>query len=98
MIAVTPEAKSQLEEFQRYYVEQQQPRDLQNFGHSLTEPSLVILDSLKYGLAVPRCYVGLATLGLPWLCMVDVESRMSRWDLVSVGHPPTPTTSFTDFD
>ena len=67
MIALTPEAKTQLEEFERYYIEQRRPQALRNLGHSLAEASLVILNAPRRGLAAPRPYPDLASLGLLWL-------------------------------
>ena len=67
MIALTPEARAQLEEFERHYVRQQRPQALRNLGHSLAEASLVILNAPQRGLAAPRPYPELASLALLWL-------------------------------
>ena len=67
MIALTPEAKVQIEAFQSYYVEQQRPQAIRNLGHSLAEASLVILNAPQLGLAAPRPYPELASLELLWL-------------------------------
>lgn len=67
MIALTLEAKGQLDEFGHFYVEQQRPQALRNLGHSLAEASLIILNAPQRGLAAPRPYPELASLGLLWL-------------------------------
>ena len=64
MIALTPEARAQLEEFERYYVERQRPQALRNLAYALAEASLVILNAPKRGLASPRPYPELASLEL----------------------------------
>ena len=53
MISLTPEASTQLDEFERYYIEQQRPQALRNLGHALAEASLVILNAPQRGLAAP---------------------------------------------
>ena len=67
MITLTPEARAQIEEFERYYVERQRPQALRNLGHALAEASLVILNASQLGLASPRPYPELANLDLLWL-------------------------------
>ena len=67
MIALTREASTQLDEFERYYIEHQRPQALRNLGHSLAEASLIILNAPQRGLAAPRPYPELASLGLLWL-------------------------------
>ncbi len=67
MIALTPEASAQLDEFERYYVEQQRPQALRNLGHALAEASLVILNAPQRGLPAPRPYPELAILELLWV-------------------------------
>ena len=67
MIALTPEASAQLDEFERYHIEQQRPQALRNLGHSLAEASLIILNAPQRGLPTPRPYPELASLDLLWL-------------------------------
>lgn len=67
MISLTPEASAQLDEFERYYIEQQRPQALLNLGYALAEASLVILNAPQRGLAAPRPYPELASLELLWL-------------------------------
>ncbi len=67
MIALTPKASAQLDEFERYYIEQQRPQALRNLGHSLAEASLIIQNAPQRGLAAPRPYPELASLELLWL-------------------------------
>ena len=67
MIALTPEARTQIAEFERYYVERQRPQALRNLGHALAEASLVILNAPQRGLVSPRPYPELASLDLLWL-------------------------------
>jgi len=67
VISLTPEASAQLDEFERYYIEQQRPQALRNIGHALAEASLVILNAPQRGLAALRPYPELATLELLWL-------------------------------
>ena len=67
MIALTPEASSQIDAFERHYVERQRPQALRNLGHALAEASLVILNAPQRGLASPRPYPELANLELLWL-------------------------------
>ena len=67
MIALTPEASAQLDEFEHYYVERQRPQALRNLGHSLAEASLIILNVPQRGLPAPRPYPELANLELLWL-------------------------------
>ncbi len=67
MIAFTPEARGQIEEFERYDVERQRPQALRNLGHALAEASLVILNAPHRGLASPRPYPESVSLELLWL-------------------------------
>ena len=79
MIALTPEASAQLDEFERYYVEQQRPQALRNLGRSLAEASLIILNAPQRGLPAPRPYPELASLELLWL----------KWGRYWIAYDPT---------
>lgn len=50
VIALTPEASAHLDEFERYYIEQQRPQVVRNLSHFLAEASLVILNAPRRGL------------------------------------------------
>ncbi len=67
MIALTPEARAQVDTFERFYVEKQRPQAIRNLGYALAEASLIILNGPERGLPAPRPYPELAAAGLSWL-------------------------------
>jgi hypothetical protein len=64
LIALTPEASTQVEALERFYIDKQRPQALRNLGHALAEASLIITNAPSRGLPAPRPYPDLAALGL----------------------------------
>jgi len=67
LIALSPEADAHVRAPERFYVEKQRPQALRNLGHALAEASLIIMNEPERGLAAPRRYPALASLGLSGL-------------------------------
>jgi plasmid stabilization system protein ParE len=67
LIALSPEASTQVEALERYYIKMGRPQALRNLGHALAEASLIIANAPERGLPSPRPYPQLAEFGLFWL-------------------------------
>ena len=67
MIALSPEAVSQVESLEKFYIEAKRPEAIRHLAYALAEASLIILNAPDRGLRAPRPYPDLAALGLLWV-------------------------------
>lgn len=67
MIALTPEARAQVDALAAFYVEKERPQAVRNLAHALAEAALIILNAPDRGLVAPGPYPELAVYGLLWL-------------------------------
>ena len=67
MIELSPEASTQLELLEQFYLQKQRPQALRNLSHALAEASLLIANAPERGLPAPRPYPAMTALGLSWL-------------------------------